>query len=190
MTLQKTNTRTVVLILLVLAAMAFRLLSYKFQILSNCTPVGAIALFGGAYFADKWKAYLVVLLALFVSDIAINYLYTSKITFWHSGSMWVYLTFAIMVFIGSLIKKVNFVNVLLASVAGICIHWLILELPFLYGTQYPHTLAGYGQSLIAAIPFERNMVLGDAIFGLVLFGGFELAKRKYTVLNTNPQFAV
>ncbi len=164
MTVQKTNTRTIILILMIVAAFAFRLLSFKFQVLSNFTPVGAIALFGGAYFADKWKAYAVVLLALFLSDIAINYLYTSKLVFWYSGSVWVYLIFAIMVFIGSLIKKVNFANVLLASVAGICVHWLIIDLPFLYGTLYPHTLAGYGQSLFAAIPFERNMVLGDIVF--------------------------
>lgn len=189
MTLQKTNTRNIVLILMIIAATAFRLLSYKFQVLSNFTPVGAIALFGGAYFADKWKAYVVVLLGMFVSDVAINYLYTSKLMLWYSGSFWVYLMFAIMVFVGTLIKKVNLANVFLASLAGICIHWLIVDLPFLYGDLYPHTLAGYGRSLINAIPFERNMVLGDIVFGALLFGGFELAKTKYTVLKLQTQTA-
>src|SRR5476649_907689 len=102
MSLQKINTRTIVLILMIAAAAAMRLVSYKYQgILSNFTPVGAIALFGGAYFTDKWKAYLVVLVTLFLSDIAINYLYTSKLVLWYSGSFWVYLCFGIMVFIGS-----------------------------------------------------------------------------------------
>jgi hypothetical protein len=63
-------------------------------------------------------------------------------------------------------------------------------MPWLYGNLYPHTLAGYGQSLVAAIPFEKNMLLGDAIFGLILFGGFELAKSKYTTLRTSREFAV
>src|ERR1700743_4023076 len=112
MSLQKTNTRTVVLILMIVGAAAIRLISYKFPyVLSNFTPVGAIALFGGAYFTDKWKSYAVVLLTLFTSDILINYLYTSKWVLWYDGSFWVYLTFAIMVFIGSLIKKANIVNV-------------------------------------------------------------------------------
>jgi len=190
MTVKKTNTRTLVLILMIAVAIAFRLLSYKFQVLSNFTPVGAIALFGGAYFADKWKAYIVVLLGLYISDVAINYLYTSKLILWSSSSFWVYLMFAIMVFVGTLIKKVNVLNVFLASLAGVCIHWLVIDLPFLYGDLYPHTLAGYGQSLINAIPFERNMVFGDIVFGALLFGGFELARRKYTILNTNPQLAV
>src|SRR6202012_2970635 len=186
MSLQKINTRNVVLVLLILAAAAMRLVSYKYPaVISNFTPVGAIALFGGAYFTDKWKAYAVVLITLFASDIAINYLYTSKITLWNNYSFWVYACFALMVFVGTLIRKATFVNVFLASLVSIAIHWLIIDLPWLYGTLYPHTLAGYGQSLIAAIPFEKNMVLGDALFCMLLFGGFELAKSKYTVLRSN-----
>jgi hypothetical protein len=191
MTLQKVNTRNTVLILMIVAAGAFRLLSYKYPyVLSNFTPVGAIALFGGAYFTDKWKAYLVPLLTLFLSDIALNYLYTSKLVLFYSGSFWVYLCFAIMVFIGSLIKKATVVSVLLAAVVSVAIHWLIMDLPWLYGNLYPHTLAGYGQSLTAAIPFEKNMVFGDALFGLILFGGFELAKSKYSALRGKTEFAV
>ncbi len=95
-----------------------------------------------------------------------------------------------MVLTGSFIKKVNVLNVLLASIASVLIHWLIIDLPFLYGSMYPHTLAGYGKSLISAIPFERNLALGNLIFGLVLFGSFELAKRKYTFLQTQKQLAL
>ncbi len=185
MSLQKINTRTIVLILMIVAAAVMRLVSYKFPyVLSNFTPVGAIALFGGAYFTDKWKAYVVVLITLFASDILINHLYTSKWELWYGGSFWVYLTFAIMVFIGSLIKKASVANVGIASLVSVAIHWLIIDLPWMYGTLYPHTLAGYGQSLVAAIPFERNMILGDILFCSILFGGFELAKSKYTALRS------
>lgn len=191
MSLQKINTRTIVLILMIVAAAAMRLLSFKFPyILSNFTPVGAIALFGGAYFTDKWKAYLVVLLTLFASDILINYLYTSKWVLWYGGSFWVYLSFAIMVFIGSLIKKANVGNVAIASLASVAVHWLIIDMPWLYGTLYQHNLVGYGQSLVAALPFERNMVLGDIVFCAILFGGFELAQRKYSFLRSQKELAI
>jgi len=190
MSLQKINTRTIVLVLMIVVAAAMRLVSYKYQVLSNFTPVGAIALFGGAYFTDKWKAYLVVLLTLFTSDALINYLYTSKWVLWYGGSFWVYLTFAIMVFIGSLIKKATFINVWAASLLTLVIHWLITDLPWLYGTLYPHTLAGYAQSLNAAIPFEKNMALGDILFCTILFGGFELAKSKFTFLRSKTELAV
>jgi hypothetical protein len=191
MSLQKINTRTIVLILLIVAAGAERLINYKFPyILSNFTIVGAMAIFGGAYFTDKWKAYLAVLLTLFASDVLINYLYTSKWVLWYGGSFWVYLTYGLMVFVGSFIKKVSFGSVGIASLVSVCIHWLIIDMPWLYGTLYPHNLKGYGQSLVAALPFERNMVLGDIVFCAILFGGFEFAKRKYTVLRSKNELAV
>jgi hypothetical protein len=189
MSLKKIETRTIVLILLIIAAAAMRLVNVKYQALSNFTPVGAIALFGGVYFTDKWKAYAVVLTALFLSDLAINYLYTSTLT-WYSGSLWVYVCFAIVVFIGSLVKKVNVLNVFAISMIAVLIHWLVMDLPWLYGNLYPHTLAGYGLSLYNAIPFEKNMVYGDIVYCAILFGGFELAKSKYTFLRTRRELAL
>ena len=192
MTSHKINTRNIVLILMILFAGAMRLVSYKYQFLSNFTPVGVIALFGGAYFNDKWKAYLVPLLALFASDVLLNYLYTSKWTLFYDGAIGVYICFAIMVFIGSCIKKVNFGTVALASLAGVLVHWLLIDLTWLYSSTslYPHTLAGYGKALIAAIPFERNMVLGDLVYGTLLFGGFELAKNKCVMLRSKSELAL
>jgi hypothetical protein len=183
MSIQKINTRTIVLVLLIVMTAAERLLSCRFPyVLSNFTPVGAIALFGGAYFSDKWKAYAIVLVTLFASDILINHFYTSQWVFWYGGAWWTYLVFAIMVFVGTLIKNINVASVGIASLISIAIHWLLMDLPWLYGPMYPHTLAGYGQSLLAAILFERNMVLGDIVFCAILFGGFELAKNRYGVL--------
>jgi len=191
MSLKKIHTRTVVLIALMLIVSLGRLVSYNFPYtLSNFTPIGAIALFGGAYFTDKWKAYLTVFCTLFLSDILINYLYTSKLILWYSGAIWVYLPFLLMVFIGTFIKKVSVGNVALAALIAVLFHWLFTDLPFFYGAQYPHTLGGYALSLVAAIPFERNMLLGDLVFGAILFGGFELAKSKYTVLRTKNELAV
>jgi hypothetical protein len=65
-----------------------------------------------------------------------------------------------------------------------------MDLPFFYGNMYPHTLAGYGLSLYKAIPFEKNMVLGDALFCTLLFGGFELAKTKYPALRPTHKLAL
>ena len=98
MTLQKINTRNTVIILMIVAAGAFRLVTYKLSlnypyIFSNFNTVGAMALFGGAYFTDKWKAYLVPFIALFLSDMALHYFYGVN---WYSSSIWVYLCFAIM----------------------------------------------------------------------------------------------
>lgn len=186
---QKINSRNAVLIFMIIAAATMRFVSYKYQFLSNFTPVGAIAIFGGAYFNDKLKAYLVPFAALFISDLIINYLYFSKLV-WYSSSLWMYASFFAMVFFGSLIKKVNFANIILASLGGVLIHWLLTDIePWLNGTLYAKGIMGYVESLIAAIPFEKNMILGDLVFGLILFGGFELAKSKYTVLRSQPELS-
>ena len=191
MPLQKINTRNAILILMIIAAASFRFISYQYPyVLSNFTPVGAIALFGGAYFTDKWKAYLVPLVTLFLSDIAINHLYTSKWVLWTTNSIWVYLCFALIVFVGSLIKNASVINVFAASLIAVVLHWLITDLPWLYGNMYTHDLAGYGKSLMAALPFERNMLFGDIAFCAILFGGFELAKSRYNVLRSKRELAL
>ena len=156
MTAKDNTNRNIILILMIVVAAAFRLIAFKYPALSNFNPLGAIALFGGAYFKDKWKGYLTVLLTLFATDVVINYLYTSKWSFGYDGMFMVYLSFSLMVLVGTLIKKVNVLNVLLAGIVSVLIHWLLTDLP---GTLYPHTLAGYGQSLIAAIPFEYNLIM-------------------------------
>jgi hypothetical protein len=162
MSLQKINTRNTVLILMIIATAAMRLVSYKLPVLSNFTPVGAMALFGGVYFTDKWKAYLVPLAALFVSDIFINYLYTSKWVLYYSGSFWMYGCFALMVLVGTFIKKVN-VTVWFSFCGSVLIHWLIMDLPWLFTAcirihwQVTALISG------SHLPFEMNMVYGDAI---------------------------
>ncbi|GAA4308982.1 hypothetical protein GCM10023149_03120 [Mucilaginibacter gynuensis] len=190
MSVQKMNARNTVLILMILGAAAMRFVTYQVPFLSNFTPVGAIALFGGTYFTDKWKAYLVPLTTLFISDTVINYLYSSRLEIDYSYSFWVYLSFAIMVFIGTLIKKASVVNVSLASLASVIVFWLLTDLPWLIPGMYPNTLGGYATSLYNAIPFQRNMLLGDFVFGAILYGGFEIAKSKFEYLRSPRELAL
>jgi hypothetical protein len=190
MSSQKINIRNSVLIIMIIAAAAMRLLNVNHvAVWGNFTPVGAVALFGGAYFSDKVKAYIIPLITLFISDLVIDY--TFYHTFFYGGMIWVYAAFALMVGIGTLIKNVNVANVFLASIAAVAVHWLITDIsPWLNGTLYAKNLFGYAQSLIAALPFEKNMLLGNLVYSALLFGGFELAKRRYTVLQSNKQLAV
>ncbi len=85
------NTRFAVLLGMVLAAAASRLLPHP----PNLTPIAAIALFGGAYFADKRAAFLVPVAAMFLSDLVIGL---------HRGLPVVYGTFALIVCVGSWLR--------------------------------------------------------------------------------------
>lgn len=191
MSLKNLNTRAWVLFLIIIAAAATRFIPLMGDAnWFNFTPVGAIALFAGTHFKNRWKAYAVPLLLLFFSDILINYTYTGQWTLFYGGFAIVYLCFAAMVFIGGLIKKVSVGSVLLASIAGVLIHWLATDIqPWLASPMYSKDITGYYQALVAAIPFEKNLLLGNLIFGAVLYGGFELAKAKFTVLRTNKEIA-
>ena len=192
MSLKNLNIRNWVLFFMMIAAVATRFIYLGEQsIMSNFTPIGAIALFGGTYYTNRYKAYLVPLLILFVSDIFITHSYTGEWSLFYGGFAWVYICFAAMVFIGSLIKKVNVGSVLLASLAGVALHWLVTDIePWLAGTLYSKGIEGYFQSLIAAIPFERNLLFGNLVFGAILYGGFELAKSKFTFLKANREVAL
>lgn len=186
MSLQKVKLNYPALVLAMLAAIistgAMRYVSYQYPVLSNFTPMGAFAIFGGAYFADKWKAGLIPVITLFVTDIFINYLYTSKLIWFHTGALWLYASLIVMVLLGSMIKKVNAANVLLASLASVAVHWLLTDIsPWLNSDLYDKGIIGYGESLVMALPFERNMLFADAVFGAVLFGGFEWIKSRNAV---------
>ncbi|GAB2688474.1 hypothetical protein GCM10027037_08750 [Mucilaginibacter koreensis] len=172
----------------IVATGATRFMSYCVPELSNFTALGAIALFGGACLNQKWKPVVTVALVLFVTNIFINYLYVPKLTFWTSGSWAVYVSFIAMVFIGGLMKKINVTNVMVISLASVLLHWLITDIePWLNSPLYAKGIAGYFESLIAAIPFERNMLIADGVFGAVLFGGYQwLTSRNKAVQMQKP----
>jgi len=184
MTAVKNNQiRNIVLVLIILSAALLRILNVgKFGDWANFTPVGAIALFGGTYFRNRWAAYLTPLLTLFISDIVVNYSYFGKITLFYDGIFWVYVAFAFMVFIGNLIKEVSIVNVLAASLSAVVIHWLISNFGVWlggeqFGQLYAHDIQGLLQCYINAIPFEKNLLLGNLAYGAILYGGFEWLAR-------------
>ena len=190
MSLKSFQPRTTALILMVVVAAAFRLVqsSNVFSILSNVTPVGAIALFGGCYFKERWKAFLVPLLTLALSDLLLNrLLYFDHWTFYYSGVIWIYGSFALMVIIGQFIKKVSVLQVSLAGIAGALTHYVVADFGvWTSGVLYTLDMNGFLQCYYLALPFLRNMLIGNLVFCAVLFGTFEWMQVKYPALRLQP----
>lgn len=65
--IENMNPRITVLICMVLVAALARLIPHP----PNFTPIAAMALFGTAHFKSRWAAFLVPLLAMLVSDVAL-----------------------------------------------------------------------------------------------------------------------
>lgn len=188
MTQQKFNPRTIVLLVFMLAIAILRIVlnpKSGFAFLSNFTPVGAMALFGGAYFNTSKKAYLFPLLTLWISDIMLSrFVYNHEWQLFYGGFYWIYGSFALMVVAGKLLlKNVSVKNILLSAFAVTFIHWIITDFGVWLGSSmYPKTIGGWWACLAAAIPFERNFLSGTLLYSAIMFGTFEWMKTKYPSL--------
>jgi len=148
----------------------------------NLTAVGAVCLFGGAYFERKWAAFLVPLAALAVSDVFLQ-------TFVYPGfgpTYFKYVCFAMTVPLGFLLRgRTTLVPVAGAAVAAAALFFVLSNFGVWLGGEgklYPLTLAGLVACYIAAIPFGLNMLYGNLLFSGLLFGGYELLASQWPAL--------
>ena len=155
---------TIVLLVLVIFGVMYRLLDYP----PNFTPIAAISLFAGYYFRNKW-VFVLPLLILFLSDIMIGF-YDFKIM------LAVYLCFAIIPFLGFLIKGKNkAAKTIFASLSGSVLFFVITNFAvWFFGNWYSHDFSGLINCYTMAIPFFRNTLTGDLFFSGVVFGSFAL----------------
>jgi hypothetical protein len=187
--------QNVVIAALIFLAIICRLATNKLE-LWNFNAIGASALFGGIVIKNKRLAYILPLLTLFLTDLFFQ-LFTNIQGFYGGQMIFVYGAFLLITWIGTQIKKVNTVNVLLAAVGTGVLFFLITNLGvWILSTMYPHTAQGLLACYAAAIPFYRNdlfgsfalnTILGNVFFTGVLFGAWALIKQ--TALQPNKQLA-
>ena len=156
---------------IIFALALFRLLPHW----PNVSPVAAMALFGGAYFADRKLAFVVPFAALFLSDLVLGL---------HASMIFVYGGFSLTVMIGFLLKdRVSFSSTALAVVASSVLFFLVTNFgAWLTSGIYAKTADGLMQAYVAGIPFFQNSLLGNAVYAAVIFGGYHLLQKNITVL--------
>ncbi len=189
MTTIKFNPRTAVLLVFILITAAVRVIfnfHYDISPLANFSPIGAMALFGGAYFNKKWKAFAFPLLMLFISDFILHQTVFKAYGngFLYGGWYWVYGAFALMTIVGRwLLKKVTVNRFLFSVLTCVFIHWIVTDLGVWIGSKtYSQDVNGFIACLAKAIPYEWRFLAGTLVYGVILFGLFEWMKRKYAVL--------
>lgn len=185
---QKNNRRNLLVTFFILIVASIRVginMSGQLHPFTNFSPIGAMALFGGACFTKRSTSFAVPLMTLFISDAILALTVYSKYShgILYNGWYWVYGAFALMVIAGKLlIKEVTVKNILIAGLAITFIHWIVSDTGvWLSGTT--RTMAGWWACLAAAIPFERNFLLGTLFYSGIMFGGFEWVKKRRTALN-------
>jgi hypothetical protein len=152
----------------------------------NFTPVEAMALFGGAYFADRRLAILLPLAVILVADIVIAFsLPAGQIVDWYRMAPAIYACIALTAVGGFALRgRVRALNVIVAAVASATGFYLVTNFfVWLGGTMYPHTASGLVASYVAGWPFYQYGTLpGTLLWSALLFGGFALLGRRWNAL--------
>jgi hypothetical protein len=170
---------------LILLAGLGRLVSNELQ-LWNFTAIGASALFGGVVIKDKRLAYILPLATLFLTDLFFE-VFTNIDGFYGAQMFFVYGAFLLITLIGTRIRKVNALTILLASIGTGILFFLISNAGvWMLSGMYPRTLGGLITCYAAAIPFFRNdmfgnfflnTIMGSVFYSALLFGAYALIKR-------------
>ncbi|MCW8831386.1 MAG: hypothetical protein OQK32_07705 [Gammaproteobacteria bacterium] len=138
----------------------------------NVSPVAAMALFGGAYFADKRMAFILPFAALILSDLVIGF---------HNSMIFVYAGFALTVGMGIWMQhKITANRVAAAAVASTLLFFVITNFgAWMMNGMYPMNAGGLMQAYVAGIPFLQNSLLGNLAFTAVMFGGYALLQKQF-----------
>ena len=161
------HARLIALLSAIAAAAALRLFPHP----PNFTPIGAMALFSGAYLGQRGAvAFVAPLGALLLSDLVLG--------FYH-GMLTVYFSVALIVLLGSIaLRRQSVLRIGAAALASSILFFAVTNFGmWLSSGFYPRTLAGLEACYAAAIPFFQNTVAGDLFFAAMIFGGFKLAER-------------
>ena len=144
-------------------------------------PQWAMAVFAGAVIKDKKWAFIIPVLSMFISDLLYQVLYIGGLTNmqgFYEGQWQNYLLFALLVLVGMAIKKINVLQIAIASVAAPTLYFLASN--FLVwasngntrGLDRPKTFNGLMLCYSDGIPFYRMSILATLVFSAILFGSY------------------
>ena len=168
-------------VMIVVAAMT-RLMPHP----PNFSPVAAMALFGGAYFASRAWAVAVPLLAMLLSDLVMAVvaggMYLDHMLNLRFLAIYACIAFSSVLGFG-LRGRVGGAGVLGYSLLGAALFFLVTNFAvWAGGSMYPMSLGGLGAAYVAGIPFFQWTVLGTLFYAAVLFGGFALMRKAVPAL--------
>jgi len=147
------------------------------------SPVAAICLFGGAHFATRRAAFLVPLVAMLLSDLAVGLLMHNMAFAFYKEMIFVYACFAFTIGMGIWLRRYreNYPVIASAALLSEVVFFLVTNFGTWYFSNgyYPPTAAGLVDCYIAAIPFINRSLLSMMLYGTILFGSYAWAERRY-----------
>jgi len=172
----KNRSLTLAIILIAVAAIS-RLLPHP----HNFSPVGSIALFGGAVLASKYLKYLIPIIALFATDLFLNntilrswYPEHEGLVIFSNYMVWPYVAFIFAVVIGHVfIKKISIGSVLGGALGFTIVFFLVSNFGTWLGSGiYAKNLGGLISCMGAGLPFVKATLAGNLFYSTILFGSY------------------
>lgn len=165
------DNRSKLILFFIIAGAVSRLIPHPY----NFTPIAAMALFGGTYLKDKKLAFLIPLSAMFFSDILLELV---NGTGFHGQMPWVYGSMALITCMGFFLRgREQRQTIMVASLTGSMLFFLITNFGVWIGGDYGYTSRGLLNCYVAAMPFFGGTVMGDLFYNLIFFAGFALVVR-------------
>ena len=133
----------------------------------NMVPVAAIAIFAGAYLNKKIVPW-VPLAIMVASDLIIGL---------HDVVLYTWGAFILIGFMGMWLKTRRTPgNVFAMTVFSSLVFFVITNFG-VFIAWYPHTVQGFINCYVMALPFLRNTMIGNILFVFVVFSLYELARK-------------
>lgn len=164
--MKKDTVNFIVVALMITACAVSRLAPHP----ANFTPVTAMALFAAVYFANPLFAFAVPLGSMILSDAVIGFSLINPV---------IYVVMLIIAAGGLLLKRrFSPVNLVLTGLGASAFFFIATNFAvWAFWSMYPKNLSGLVECYISAIPFYRNMLAGDIVYGVLLFGAYAAGIR-------------
>lgn len=162
---------------LVLFAAILKVATFPFSI----NPIIAISLFSGVVIKDKKLAFLMPLMAMFVSDLMLE-VFNIAPGFYGYGQIGNYASLLLVTVLGFSMKKISPLRVASFSIMSTLLFFFLSNSNSFffdnyntYGTGFQ----GWATCLAAGIPFVKNGLAVDLGFSVLLFGTYTFANKFY-----------
>jgi hypothetical protein len=153
----------------------------------NFSPLGAIAIFGGATIGYRYLNILIPLFYVWVSDLLVNNIlyksYFNEFVWFYDGFYWQYVNYVLISFLAyHVINSFKVYRIILFSIFSSLLFYLISNFGvWISGSLYPTDFQGLISCYVAGLPFLKGNLLGDLVYTSVLFGVYYLAGRKFSL---------
>lgn len=149
---------------------------------SGFSPVIAIALFSGFIIKQKDMSFLLPLLALFISDAVIQFLYSQDMfpyAGFYAGQWKNYLILMVSTLIGWALKGRSYSSLAIGAVAAPTVFFLLSNFGVWMGQHVTYTkdFSGLINCYTAGLPFYKNALIATIVFLPVILLSYNLMMR-------------